>query len=30
MTHTLIRNGTLIDGTGTAPVPNGAVLLKEG
>lgn len=29
MTHTLIRNGTLIDGTGAAPVPNGAVLLHD-
>ncbi|HEY5220087.1 MAG TPA: amidohydrolase family protein [Gemmatimonadaceae bacterium] len=29
MTHTLIRNGTLIDGTGAPPIPNGAVLLKD-
>lgn len=29
MTHTLIRNGTLIDGTGAAAVPNGAVLLHD-
>ena len=29
MTYTLIRNGTLIDGTGAAPVPNGAVLIKD-
>ncbi|HEX8725751.1 MAG TPA: amidohydrolase family protein [Gemmatimonadaceae bacterium] len=29
MTHTLIHNGTLIDGTGAAPVPNGAVLLHD-
>ncbi len=29
MTHTLIHNGTLIDGTGRAPVPNGAVLLED-
>ncbi len=29
MTYTLIRNGTLIDGTGAAPVPDGAVLLKD-
>ncbi len=29
MTYTLIRNGTLIDGTGAAPVPDGAVLVKD-
>lgn len=29
MTRILIRNGTLIDGTGAAPVPNGAVLLAD-
>lgn len=29
MTYTLIRNGTLIDGTGVPPVANGAVLIKD-
>lgn len=29
MTHILIHNGTLIDGTGRAPVPNGALLLED-
>jgi len=27
--NTLIRNGTLIDGTGSAPIPNAAVLIKD-
>ena len=29
MTHTLIHNGTLIDGTGRTPVPDGALLLED-
>ncbi|MDE3216741.1 MAG: amidohydrolase family protein, partial [Gemmatimonadota bacterium] len=29
MTYTLIRNGTLIDGTGAAPIPDGAVLIRD-
>ncbi len=29
MTHTLIHNGTLIDGTGRAPVTDAAVLLED-
>lgn len=29
MTYTLIRNGTLIDGTGKTPIPNAAVLIKD-
>src|SRR5262245_27188854 len=29
MTNTLIRNGTLIDGTGNSPTSNAAVLVKE-
>lgn len=29
MAFTLIRNGTLIDGTGKAPVPNAAVLIQD-
>lgn len=29
MAFILIRNGTLIDGTGKAPLPNGAVLIKD-
>jgi imidazolonepropionase-like amidohydrolase len=29
MAFTLIRNGTLIDGTGQAPLPNAAVLVKD-
>lgn len=29
MTYTLMRNGTLIDGTGKAPLPNAAVLVKD-
>ncbi|MEW6086382.1 MAG: amidohydrolase family protein [Chloroflexota bacterium] len=29
MTYTLIRNGTLIDGTGKAPLPNAGVLIKD-
>ncbi|HLA08699.1 MAG TPA: amidohydrolase family protein [Anaerolineales bacterium] len=29
MSYTLIRNGTLIDGTGKAPLSNAAVLIKE-
>lgn len=29
MTISLIRNGTLIDGTGSAPLPNAGVLIKE-
>ena len=29
MTTTLIRNGTLIDGTGSTPISNAAVLIKE-
>ena len=29
MTNTLIRNGTLIDGTGNAPIPNAGALIKE-
>ncbi len=27
---TLVRNGTLLDGTGAKPVPNGAVLIENG
>lgn len=30
MTYTLIHNGTLIDGTGAAPVPNAAILIEDG
>ncbi len=30
MDLTLIHNGTLIDGTGAAPVPDGALLLEDG
>jgi imidazolonepropionase-like amidohydrolase len=29
MSYTLIRNGTLIDGTGRTPIQDGAVLLKD-
>jgi imidazolonepropionase-like amidohydrolase len=29
MSYTLLRNGTLIDGTGKAPVTNAAVLIKD-
>lgn len=29
MTNTLIRNGTLIDGSGNTPIPNAAVLIKD-
>ncbi len=29
MSYTLIRNGTLIDGTGAPPVPGGAVLIHD-
>jgi len=29
MTFSLIRNGTLIDGTGSAPLPHAAVLIRE-
>ena len=29
MTHTLIRNGTLIDGTGRKPIAHAAVLIKD-
>jgi imidazolonepropionase-like amidohydrolase len=29
MAYTLIRNGTLIDGTGAAPVPDAGVLLRD-
>ena len=29
MTYSLIRNGTLIDGSGNAPMPNAAVLIQE-
>ena len=29
MTYQLIRNGTLIDGTGAAPVTDAAVLVKD-
>ncbi len=29
MTHTLVRNGTLIDGNGGAPVPHAAVLIQD-
>src|SRR5512144_767943 len=29
MPYTLIRNGTLIDGTGNTPLPDGAVLVKD-
>jgi imidazolonepropionase-like amidohydrolase len=29
MTHTLIHNATLIDGTGADPIPDGAVLLAD-
>ncbi len=29
MTISLIRNGTLIDGTGSAPLPNAGVLIRE-
>src|SRR5690625_1365060 len=28
MSHTLIKNGTIIDGNGGEPIKNGAVLLK--
>ena len=27
---TLIRNGQIVDGTGTAPLPNGALVIEEG
>ena len=30
MTTILIDNATLIDGTGAAPIPNAAVLIKDG
>ena len=30
MPYTLIQNGTLIDGTGAAPIPDAAVLLHDG
>ncbi|MBA2753548.1 MAG: amidohydrolase family protein, partial [Chloroflexia bacterium] len=30
MPVTLIRNGTLFDGTGADPVPDGAVLVEDG
>ncbi len=30
MSYTLIRNGSLIDGGGTKPVENGAVLIRDG
>src|SRR5512135_640953 len=29
MSYSLIRNGTLIDGTGKAPLPDAAVLVKD-
>ena len=29
MTYTLIRNGTLIDGTGKVPLPNAGLLIKD-
>ena len=29
MPYTLIRNGTLIDGNGDAPLPNAAVLIQD-
>ncbi len=29
MATTLIRNGTLIDGTGSAPIPNAAVIIED-
>ncbi|HUM71043.1 MAG TPA: amidohydrolase family protein, partial [Chloroflexota bacterium] len=29
MTYTLIHNGTLIDGNGRAPIPHGAVLVRD-
>src|SRR3990172_4229007 len=29
MSYTLVRNGTLIDGTGKAPLSNAAVLIKD-
>lgn len=29
MAYTLIHNGTLIDGNGRAPIPNGAVLVRD-
>ncbi len=29
MTVSIVRNGTLIDGTGSAPLPEGAVLIRE-
>jgi len=30
MAHSLIRNATLIDGTGRPPVPNAGVLIEDG
>lgn len=29
MTYTLLHNGTIIDGTGSKPIANGAVLIKD-